>query len=276
MRQNLLRIPDRLNERPEVRKPLRVPLIAIVILFASVFASTFNWGMTGQRLILHLGLELVYLALFALVVWKSRLPQWLTHGYLVVQSALVFSLLYLQPDFNLVTLLFFCLTYQVTLSFKGGTFWVWIGILVILTGVPIIYYRGFFAGLGETLTTMAGEIVFPAYLVATQAAEDAKTRSQDLLSELTEKNRQLRLYSGQVEESAALEERSRLASMLHDSVSQTMFSISLTARAAETLLEKDPPRARAEIARLQTMTSGALGQLRSLISEMRPPSKPQS
>ena len=76
------------------------------------------------------------------------------------------------------------------------------------------------------------------------------------------------------QQSAALEERHRIARDLHDSVSQSLFSLTLHARTAELALEQaglDPGsvlgRALQEVAEL---TRGALAEMRALIFELRP------
>jgi signal transduction histidine kinase len=66
-------------------------------------------------------------------------------------------------------------------------------------------------------------------------------------------------------------ERNRLALDLHDAVSQKLFSLVLTAEAAGEQLERDPPAARASLARLRSIASEALEELRTLIHELRPP-----
>jgi signal transduction histidine kinase len=70
---------------------------------------------------------------------------------------------------------------------------------------------------------------------------------------------------------AAMEERQRLARELHDSVSQSLFSIELNAGAAEALMERDPARARQRISRLRGAAHEALNDLRALIAELHPP-----
>jgi hypothetical protein len=54
-----------------------------------------------------------------------------------------------------------------------------------------------------------------------------------------------------------------------DSVSQTMFSILLTTRAAQLLLERDPARVRAQLVQLQELVQSALAEMRSLITQLR-------
>jgi len=79
-----------------------------------------------------------------------------------------------------------------------------------------------------------------------------------------------RLYE-QSRELSILSERNRLALELHDVVSQKLFSLVLSAEAAATQLERDPPAARAQVERLGELARQALGELRSLILGLRPP-----
>jgi signal transduction histidine kinase len=67
-----------------------------------------------------------------------------------------------------------------------------------------------------------------------------------------------------------IEERNRLARELHDSVTQKLFGIVLTAEAAGTLLDQEPERARGQLQRLQELAGEAMEELRSLIFELRP------
>jgi signal transduction histidine kinase len=71
-------------------------------------------------------------------------------------------------------------------------------------------------------------------------------------------------------ELSTIEERKRLARELHDSVTQTLFSIGLTAEAATELLDAEPDRAREQLGHLQELTRTAMLEMRSLIFELRP------
>ena len=68
-----------------------------------------------------------------------------------------------------------------------------------------------------------------------------------------------------------LEERSRLARDLHDSVSQQLFSMTLTAQAARAQIEKNPGRAAVQLERIQETAAAALAEMRALIFQLRPP-----
>ncbi|MGW5262047.1 GAF domain-containing sensor histidine kinase [Microbispora sp. NPDC004025] len=72
-------------------------------------------------------------------------------------------------------------------------------------------------------------------------------------------------------ELTVIEERTRMARELHDAVSQKLFSLRLTARAAAALARTDPERAAEAIDRVERMAGEALTELRAVIVELRPP-----
>jgi signal transduction histidine kinase len=76
----------------------------------------------------------------------------------------------------------------------------------------------------------------------------------------------------QSRELSIAEERNRLSRELHDSVTQKLFGLVLSAEAAATLIERDPDQARAEVVGLRTLAQEALDELRSLVFELRPAS----
>ncbi len=78
-----------------------------------------------------------------------------------------------------------------------------------------------------------------------------------------------RLYD-RAREQDILAERNRLARELHDSLSQSLFSMVLNAEAANHFFESDPQKARAQITILYETANAALKEMRSLIFELRP------
>ncbi|MDZ4766660.1 MAG: GAF domain-containing protein [Chloroflexota bacterium] len=83
-----------------------------------------------------------------------------------------------------------------------------------------------------------------------------------------------RLYT-QAQELAALEERTRLARELHDSVSQALYGIGLGARTAKMLLDRDPSRVREPLDYVLSLAEAGLAEMRALIFELRPESLEQ-
>jgi signal transduction histidine kinase len=72
-------------------------------------------------------------------------------------------------------------------------------------------------------------------------------------------------------ELSVIEERNRLARELHDSMTQNLFSLALTAEAASELVHADPVRAEVEIDRIRALARETQAELRSLVFELRPP-----
>jgi signal transduction histidine kinase len=92
-------------------------------------------------------------------------------------------------------------------------------------------------------------------------AEQARSREHETL-----------LLSEQAQELATFQERQRLALELHDSVSQTLYGISLGAHTAREVLESDPGEAIAPLEYVISLAEAGLAEMRALIFELRPES----
>jgi signal transduction histidine kinase len=74
----------------------------------------------------------------------------------------------------------------------------------------------------------------------------------------------------QGQELAALEERTRLARELHDSVSQALYGIALGTQTARAMLDKDPKLVRQPMEYVLSLAQAGLTEMRALIFELRP------
>jgi PAS domain S-box-containing protein len=84
------------------------------------------------------------------------------------------------------------------------------------------------------------------------------------------RDRMERELRAQATELAANRERTHLAQDLHDSVTQALFSMTLTTRAAEMLLQRDPAATAEKLGELRELAQDALAEMRTLIFELRP------
>jgi signal transduction histidine kinase len=120
------------------------------------------------------------------------------------------------------------------------------------------------------------EVIGAFYLTQKQGASAFSEEDQQLIELLAAHAAiaitNARLYE-RSRELSILSERHRLALELHDVVSQKLFSLTLTADAAATLLhrDRDPDAARKQLVRLGELAREALAELRSLILGLRPP-----
>jgi hypothetical protein len=126
-------------------------------------------------------------------MWRQNLPSGLLHTYFVLQSLIVIYLLSLPPHLDFIDVLFILLSYQVALVFPGKSRWAWCGIFIALIIGALIKWLGVLPGIAYSMTPVAGCIIFPVYVIANREEELAILRSQEIVSELQEKHRQLEL-----------------------------------------------------------------------------------
>ncbi|BAS29046.1 GAF domain-containing sensor histidine kinase [Limnochorda pilosa] len=77
------------------------------------------------------------------------------------------------------------------------------------------------------------------------------------------------LWQRRRRELARAEERRRVARELHDSVSQRLFSLKLSARAARRLMRSEPDRAQGILAQVEELGGSALAEMRRLVEQLR-------
>ena len=136
--------------------------------------------------------------------------------------------------------------------------------------VSMVLYFGTSDGISFGLTYVTGCVLVSVLSAVTIRSGIAQQKSQDLLEELKVANQKLKEYSSKIEALAVAEERNRLARELHDSVTQIIFSLTLSAQAARILIERDLERAKTELDNMQELAQNALTEMRTLIQELHP------
>jgi signal transduction histidine kinase len=74
----------------------------------------------------------------------------------------------------------------------------------------------------------------------------------------------------QAQETAVLEERSRIARDLHDSVTQTIYSATLITEVLPKVWVRNPEEGERNLFKLRQLVRGALAEMRTLLFELRP------
>jgi signal transduction histidine kinase len=198
-----------------------------------------------------------------------RLPA-LLQPLLALAAAIATGLLFTQPRFDYFALLHVALSLSVTryLRLEASPYWLG-GLCAALTAGLLATY-GLAEGLSYVPTYVAGVLLIGLYGRANRKAEEARARSEELAARLQEANRRLQVYAERAEEVAAAQERTHLARELHDAVTQTVFSMNLTAEGARLACELDPQKVPGMLDRLQELGRDALAEMRSLVDELRP------
>jgi PAS domain S-box-containing protein len=113
------------------------------------------------------------------------------------------------------------------------------------------------------------------YLLTLQKRVQERTHelekaNQKLQKEIEQRIKIEKELAEKAADEAVTADRTRLARDLHDAVTQTLFSASLTAEVLPDLWEMDIDEARKSTEELRQLTRGALAEMRTLLLELRP------
>jgi signal transduction histidine kinase len=212
-----------------------------------------------------------YGLLYATEPWLSSRWRGYRFLYFPLQTALLLVATNLRPFLDITCQLYIPLGVQALHAFSRRTAFAWMIFFAVLLTATLIPGAGWMPGTGLSLIMLGGGTFLISYEILYTQTQADKAESEVLLAKLQQAHQELQAHAAQAEELAAARERNRLARELHDSVSQVIFAITLTSQAARLLMERDPARVPEQLDRMQQMTSSALGQLRSLIAQLRPP-----
>lgn len=204
--------------------------------------------------------------------------------YLLLQSAIVIGLLIVSDYEDFFANLFIPLSLDAVVFFGRRAGYLCIaGFSLALSGALLFSSEGQLFGLAMGGLYSGVCFLFGGYASQVLKAEAARNENQRAFDELRIAHRQLQGYADQVASLAVERERNRLARELHDSVTQTVFSMNLTAQSARLLLDKEPPfdtasplraspRAAcfAQLLRLEELAANALSEIQSLVLQLKP------
>jgi signal transduction histidine kinase len=114
--------------------------------------------------------------------------------------------------------------------------------------------------------------LFGGYAHQVQKAKSTRDQNEKMIQELQITHHQLQRYADQKASLAIEQERNRLAHELHDSVTQTVFSMNLAVQSAHLLLDQDPTRAVGQLVRVEELAASAQREIQTLVSQLKPDS----
>jgi signal transduction histidine kinase len=251
--------------------------IGVYLIFAAVALRGIVIFMGRSQFLAMIG----FLSLYGLLLFletqslrhKSSLFQFpVTQGaYLVLQSLLILRLLISPTWEDFFALLFIPLSLDAVAFFGRRLGYICIAIFsLLITAVLLFSEEGPAFGLAMGILYSGMCFLFGGYAHQVLKAEAAHNQNQCMYNELQSAYRQLQGYADQVSNLAIEHERNRLARDLHDSVTQTVFSMNLTVQSAKVLLDIEPPRVAGQLIHLEELAANALSEIQSLVSQLRP------
>jgi signal transduction histidine kinase len=264
-------------------------IIAVYLIFAAVLLRTAIVLADRSELPIVLALLSVYGFLLFVATWLTRqihlrflqtsLAQFI---YLFLQASLAIVVLVISSYEDFLAMLFIPLSLDAVVFFGRK---VGYGIIAAFSAMMIVTLLFSDVGrlFGLAMGIMYSGICFlcGGYAYQIQKAEAAHKQNEATLNELQTAHRQLQGYADQMASLAIENERNRLARELHDSVTQTVFSMNLAAQSAHLLLDKEPPFDTAspvrtaplvagQLLHIEELATSAMREIQSLVSQLKP------
>ncbi len=242
--------------------------LATYLIYGAVIARAVGWNQETAPIPVTIW---ILLAIYGIFLFTEKALTRRFSGYprlyIVIQSALAISMLYSAPTLDFMTMLFLPLSFQVVQFFDNWIGYAWIG------GFCLAMAGMLFSGLewqaGVTMMiTGGGSVVLMGSLAHLIARTERRRReNQQLFSSLQVAYHKLKDSAAQAEALAAAEERHHLVRELHDSLTQTLFSMNLAVQAAQLSLDESPEAASEHLVRLQMLAREAAGEVQALTGQ---------
>ncbi len=247
------------------RVPLYDPFLVTIAAYLTLGAVAINGLLaletTRSRWIA--GVLLIAFGILLALVLRIENKERYVHLYFAAQTLVIGSLFSLQPEHSPFGTLFFVLSAQVMLLLPPRPAALWIVAFILMTGIGFVGFFGWI-GLLWLVPNIGGYLFFATFGNLWRQAELARRRSQQLLEELQVAQRQL-------QELAVVEERSRLAREMHDSLGHRLTVAIVQLEGAQRLIPTAPDRAARMIGAMREEMKEALAELRRTVTALRAP-----
>ncbi len=203
-------------------------------------------------------------------ICRLRYAQW---AYLFLQSVSVIGLLIVSARGDVFALLFIPLSLDAVTFFGKQLGYLCIAIFSLALTTALLFSAvGWLFGLAMGILFSGMCFLFGGYSIQVCKAAAARDQNQRTYAELQSVHRELQKYTNNTIILTVERERNRLARDLHDSITQTVFSMNLAAQSARLLLEKDPSHALclAQLLHLEELATNAAGEIQSLVTQLKP------
>jgi signal transduction histidine kinase len=213
----------------------------------------------------------VFLALFATEAMINRRLPWWIHLYLTIQIGITAALGLTIPMVDYYSGLPIALVLQAMHGLAPRVGYRWVGGITLIVAALLLAGLGWSVGLPLVLVQAAAYLMIAEYVASLRRAEKASSEGQRLLDELQTAHAQLEAFTTQAQDVAVNAERNRLARDLHDSVTQSLYSLTLFTQAArEHARSGSLESARNNLDRIADTAGQALKEMRLLVYELRP------
>jgi len=203
--------------------------------------------------------------------WVSKRVAWYPTVYLIIQTLLATLAFMIPPRYDFLAILFIPLTVTAVLTYGYPAGYYWIGFFTLALIYPMmITWEGSIEGAVMIALFCGLYLLTGSFASQLRQVELSRRENERLLLKLRKTHRELEEYKSRIEDDAAARTRSQMAQELHDSVTQTIFTVNLAAQTAAIKYRKDPASAGEQIDRMIELAGGASQEITDLVSLFRP------
>jgi signal transduction histidine kinase len=241
------------------------------LIYAAVFARALGWSQDSAPIPQPAWALLIVFGfvLFSERPLSRRLP-WYPRLYALVQSGLVVAMLYTAPTVDIFAMLFFPLSFQVVQFFHNRIGFICIGGFTLAMAGMFLFGLEWQSGLTMIVASTGANLLMGSFAHLIERTDQRRADNQRLFRELQAAYLKLKDSAAQSEAFAAAEERYRLVRELHDSLTQTLFSMNLATQAAQLAIQDAPGSAAEQLHRLQFLSRSAAEEVQALTGQRSP------
>lgn len=239
--------------------------LATSLIYVAVIARAIGWNFETAPIPAAIWILLAIFGglLFSQQALTRRFPLF-PRLYTLVQSGLVIAMLYRAPTLDFLPMLFYPLSFQAVQFFHARIGFAWIGAFSLAMAGMFLFGMEWQAGLTMLLGSSAVNTLMGSFALLMARTGQRRQENQRLFGDLQKAYRQLKDSAAQAEALAAAMERHRLVRELHDSLTQTLFSMNLAVQSAQFAIEETSVQAEEHLARLQTLARDAAVEVQAL------------
>lgn len=224
-------------------------LILIIIVLGTAYISN---GIYGFSYVRKTNVQIVKIIYFlsqfligGLIIYYGKGAGFST---LILLPIVAHSVIALDENWSLVTNFGILLTFFVAVwSYSTNLMEVW-------QGFPLFF---------------AGQVIVLIFTQMAVTEQRARQKLQNLAEELSEANKHLSEYAGQVKELTVTQERNRFAREIHDGIGHYLTTINMQINAANALIKSDPIKAAEMLQKAKRLTAEVIVDVRDSVYALR-------
>jgi signal transduction histidine kinase len=243
--------------------------LATYLIYFAVLARAAGWSYDSGPFPIIIWL---LLAVFGILLGTeqviTRKADWYPRLYTIFQASLVIAMLYITPKVDFFTMLFLPLSFQVVKFFNRRIGFMLIGIFSLAMAGMFYFGLESESGLTMIISSTGVNLLMGSLAHLITKTDQARIKNHQLFTELKETYRRLKHSSTQAEALAVAEERHHLVREMHDSLTQTLFSMNLASQAAQLLANEDPLKVLDHLNHLHDLVRTAVSEVQVLTGQI--------